>query len=89
LQYGWQMSLSGFASLLIPLLFSSGGLLAQAPLNVRSKSVDRRDLVYYPGDTERIVPLTRKLAANMWLDQRTIWTSPFHAYKVDAANWVA
>jgi len=37
-------------------------LLAQAPLNVPVESVDRRDLVYYPGDTERIVPLTRKLA---------------------------
>lgn len=48
---------------------------------------DRRDLVYYPGDTERVKPLTRKLASNIWLDQKAIWTSPFHMDRQDAYAW--
>lgn len=87
------MSLSdNFVSLLITLLFCSGGLYAQAPLQApveSSERIDRRDLIYYPGDTEHIVPLARKLASNIWLDQRTIWTSPFHTHKADAGKWVA
>jgi membrane-associated phospholipid phosphatase len=44
-------------------------------------------LIYYPGDTENVVPLARKLAANVWLDQKAIWTSPFHMSGEDAAWW--
>ncbi|HTA47648.1 MAG TPA: phosphatase PAP2 family protein [Bryobacteraceae bacterium] len=50
---------------------------------------DRRDLVYYPGDTEHVVPLTKKLLGNIWLDQKAIWTSPFHMNKEDAEWWAA
>src|SRR5215467_6174254 len=39
---------------------------------------DVRDRVYYPGDTERVKPLARKLIGNVLLDQKEIWTSPFH-----------
>lgn len=48
---------------------------------------DRRDLVYYPGDTEHIGPLTKKLLGNVWLDQKAIWTSPFHMNRNDAEWW--
>ncbi|HVW07850.1 MAG TPA: hypothetical protein VHC90_04670, partial [Bryobacteraceae bacterium] len=77
-----------FVSLLAPLLFTVGGAYAQPPLTGTVDQMDRRDLVYYPGDTEHIVPLAHKLAANIWLDQRTIWTTPFHMHKADAGKWI-
>ena len=52
------------------------------------RAEDSRDLVYYPGDTERFKPLTRKLAVNTMLDQKEIWTSPFHMQKQDAKWWI-
>jgi membrane-associated phospholipid phosphatase len=52
-------------------------------------SEDKRDLIYYPGDTEHVVPLARKMAGNVWLDQKAIWTSPFHMSKKNAAWWAA
>jgi membrane-associated phospholipid phosphatase len=52
-------------------------------------SQDKRDLVYYPGDTEHVKPLTRKLAGNIWLDQKGIWTSPIHMTRKNAAVWAA
>jgi membrane-associated phospholipid phosphatase len=48
---------------------------------------DKRDLIYYPGDVEHIVPLTRKLVSNIWLDQKAIWTSPFHMTRENAGWW--
>lgn len=50
---------------------------------------DRRDLIYYPGDTEHVVPLTKKLLGNLWLDQKEIWTSPFDMNKENAEWWAA
>ena len=49
---------------------------------------DSRDRVYYPGDTEGVKPLGRKLAANILLDQKAIWTSPFHMHAADAPWWI-
>src|SRR5437868_4301701 len=49
---------------------------------------DPRDRVFYPGDTERIKPLARKLFANVLLDQKEIWTSPFHMRTKDAKWWI-
>ena len=49
---------------------------------------DARDPVFYPGDTERLKPLTHKLLANLWLDQKEIWTSPFHMHAQDAKWWI-
>jgi membrane-associated phospholipid phosphatase len=77
-----------FASLLFPVLLSVGESYAQPPLTALVDQVDRRDLIYYPGDTEHIGPLAHKLAANIWLDQRTIWTSPFHMHKANAGKWI-
>ncbi len=49
---------------------------------------DARDRVYYPGDTESIKPLARKLIGNIWLDQKEIWTSPFRMNRSDAKWWI-
>ena len=49
---------------------------------------DARDPIFYPGDTERVKPLTHKLLANIWLDQKEIWTSPFHMHASDAKWWI-
>lgn len=50
---------------------------------------DRRDEIYYPGDTEHVKPLARKLFFNILLDQREIWTSPFRMHSKDAKWWIA
>src|SRR5215471_9258141 len=49
---------------------------------------DARDRIYYPGDTERAKPLAKKLVANVLLDQKEIWLSPFHMRKQDSKWWV-
>ena len=49
---------------------------------------DRRDRVFYPGDTERPKPLLRKLFLNILLDQKDIFTSPFHANRHNALDWL-
>lgn len=50
--------------------------------------VEARDKVYYPDDTENVVPLTKKLVGNVLLDQKAIWTSPFHVHKQNAKWWL-
>lgn len=51
-------------------------------------SSDARDRIFYPGDTESIKPLGKKLFGNVLLDQKEIWTSPFHMHKSDAKWWI-
>jgi membrane-associated phospholipid phosphatase len=50
--------------------------------------LDRRDRIFYPGDTERPKPLLRKLFLNIVLDQKDIFTSPFHANRQNALEWL-
>src|SRR5438445_1685757 len=50
--------------------------------------LDRRDRIFYPGDTERPKPLIRKLFLNIVLDQKDIFTSPFHANRHNALEWL-
>lgn len=50
---------------------------------------DPRDRIFYPGDTERIKPLGAKLISNILLDQKEIWTSPFHMNRHNAVWWAA
>jgi membrane-associated phospholipid phosphatase len=50
--------------------------------------VDRRDRVFYPDDTERVKPLARKLFLNILYDQEDIFTSPFHANRHNALQWL-
>jgi membrane-associated phospholipid phosphatase len=49
---------------------------------------DRRDRIFYPGDTERPKPLFRKLLLNIAYDQEEIFTSPFHANRQNALEWL-
>ena len=51
-------------------------------------NLDRRDRIFYPGDTERPKPLLRKLFLNIVLDQKAIFTSPFHANRHNALEWL-
>jgi hypothetical protein len=46
---------------------------AQAPPDVAPSSEDRRDRIYYPGDTERPKPLLKKLFLNIAYDQKDIF----------------
>lgn len=49
---------------------------------------DSRDRIFYPGDTERFKPLAEKLGANVLLDQKGIWTAPFHMHSENAGWWL-
>src|SRR5262249_27415988 len=49
--------------------------------------LDRRDRIFYPGDTERPKPLFRKLLLNIAYDQKDIFLSPFHANRGNALEW--
>lgn len=49
---------------------------------------DRRDRVFYPGDTERPKPLFRKLLINIAYDQEDIFTSPFRINRHNALEWL-
>jgi membrane-associated phospholipid phosphatase len=53
-----------------------------------SAALDRRDRIYYPGDTERLKPLARKLLLNILLDQKESFTSPFRMNRQDAKWWL-
>src|SRR5215472_4910400 len=50
--------------------------------------LDRRDRIFYPGDTERPKLLLRKLFLNIVLDQKDIFTSPFRANRHNALEWL-
>ncbi len=64
------------------------GLLAQNDAADQTRTLDARDRIYYPGDTERAKPLARKLLGNILLDQKEIWTSPFHMHGTDSLWWI-
>ncbi len=49
---------------------------------------DRRDRVFYAEETERAKPLMRKFVVNVLMDQKDIWTSPFHMNRHDAIPWI-
>jgi len=53
-----------------------------------ARVLDRRDRIFYPGDTERPKPLFRKLFLNIALDQKDIFTSPFHISRDNALEWI-
>jgi membrane-associated phospholipid phosphatase len=77
-----------FGGLLIAPSAFAGDDQSPAPPSSNVVPQDRRDLVFYPGDTENVKPLTRKLVYNILLDQKAIWTSPFHADKKEALEWL-
>lgn len=61
----------------------------QAPAASELTAENSRDKIFYPGDTERWKPLATKLLGNTLLDQKEIWTSPFHMHKRDAKWWIS
>ena len=72
---------------LILILISPAIVLGQIEASPQAAG-NARDRVYYPDDTENVKPLVKKLAGNLWLDQKEIWSSPFHMHKKDAKYWI-
>jgi membrane-associated phospholipid phosphatase len=52
------------------------------------RNEDARDRVLFADETERIVPIAKKLTRNILMDQKDIWTSPLHMSRADAASWL-
>jgi len=67
---------------------ASAGEAASESAAAPQPAENSRDKIFYPGDTERVKPLTTKLLGNTFLDQKEIWTSPFHMRKKDAKWWI-
>ncbi len=75
-----------------PLVIATGGSCSEAGLSGPADDTapppsDPRDRVFYPSDTKRVKPLARKLLRNILLDQKEIWTSPFHINRHNAGWW--
>jgi membrane-associated phospholipid phosphatase len=50
---------------------------------------DARDAILFSTETEHLKPLTRKLARNILMDQKEMWTSPLHIRSFDdAVPWI-
>jgi len=50
---------------------------------------DARDRVLYSTETEHLKPLVTKVARNVWMDQKDIWTSPLRIRTAeDAIPWI-
>lgn len=69
-----------------PQIFQAAGQSTQS--NAPAHALDRRDRIFYPGDTERPKPLFRKLFLNIALDQKDIFTGPFHISRDNALQWI-
>lgn len=63
--------------------------LTPAESSAPAAAPDARDKIFYPGDTENVVPLATKLTKNFLIDQKEIWTSPFHMNRTNAGWWIA
>jgi len=66
------------------------GTAAQAQTSVRDTSMPLtpREEACYSTETEGVKPLGQKFIKNIWLDQKDIWTSPFHMKRSDAKWWL-
>jgi len=66
------------------------GAVGLCALPARSQQPeDARDRVLYSTETEHFKPLTEKLVKNVLMDQKDIWTSPFHIRTAeDAIPWI-
>jgi len=75
-----------------PIFAETGTATADAASDDTAKqtslAVDRRDRIFYPGDTEQPKPLFRKLFLNIALDQKDIFTSPFKVNRHNALEWL-
>lgn len=61
---------------------------ATSSQDLQNAPPDTRDRIFYPGDTERLKPLGRKLLLNILLDQKEFFTSPFHMNRDNARWWL-
>ncbi len=75
-------------SVLAGALLLCHGLWAETDQNQQPPAADRRDEILYSDETESIKPLARKLTRNILMDQKEIWTSPFHMSRHNAAWWL-
>jgi len=68
----------------------ASGLASQAQTNPSdaSTSLTAREEARYSTETESLKPLGKKFAKNLLLDQKDIWTSPFHMKRSDAKWWL-
>src|SRR5689334_20680922 len=66
------------------------GTAAEAQTDARdfSSSLTSREAACYSAETEGPKPLSKKFVKNVWLDQKDIWTSPFHMKRSDAKWWL-
>jgi membrane-associated phospholipid phosphatase len=44
--------------------------------------------VLRPAETKRLPSTGKKIATNLWSDQKELWTSPFHMRRADAKWWI-
>ena len=62
---------------------------AEPQQTVTPEPQDARDRVLYSTETEHLKPLTQKLARNILMDQKDMWTSPLHIRSFeDALPWI-
>jgi membrane-associated phospholipid phosphatase len=68
----------------------ASGLAAQAQTSPSdaSSSLTSREEACYSTETEPLKPLGKKFVKNFLLDQKDIWTSPFHMKRSDAKWWL-
>jgi membrane-associated phospholipid phosphatase len=76
------------ASIVAGSVLFGNGLLGQSADTPQSPTRDRRDDILYADETESIKPLAVKLTRNIIMDQKDIWTSPFHVNRHNAAWWL-
>jgi membrane-associated phospholipid phosphatase len=53
-----------------------------------SSMLTAREEACYSSETEPVKPLAKKIFKNILLDQKAIWTSPFHMKRSDAKWWI-
>ena len=88
-----QVNRAGGRDTIVPCAQSAGQRTAeqsvpQALAQTEPTVPDQRDRIFYPGDTERLKPLGRKLFFNILLDQKDIFTSPFRMNRGNAKWWL-
>lgn len=71
-------------------VFISLTILSNTPAFAQTapQTEDPRDRVLYAEETESFRPLVSKLARNIFMDEKEIFTSPFHIHKSDAKWWL-
>ncbi len=84
--FGQVYEIAAFSTEVAAAVEQSQDQSSSPPVTSHNPLLDSRDKVFYPGDTEHAKPLARKLLGNVLLDQKEIWTSPFHMHK-SAAKW--